>query len=127
MKVAVTLSGRIIRLEPPMRLLLLEITRRADGFSFKVAPADAVAISGFSLISRAPVSEYSSDAVHLQTITTAVVARFPLIGEINLDSVHEAYKIMPTEVASLITFSPGDQYSVVVVGESVHEMDVVAS
>jgi hypothetical protein len=127
MTLHITLSRRIIRIEPPQHLLLLEITRQLDGFSFKVAPASAVETSGFSLISRSAVSALPREASQLETIATAVAARFPLISEIDISSIPEAYKIMPASVASLIMFSPGDQYAVTVVSDAVHELDVVAS
>jgi hypothetical protein len=87
----VVLSRRVVRLEPPQQLLLLEVTRRSDGFSFKIVPADAVETSEVRLVSRSLVSEHRSEADAVQAVAAAAIAGFTLIGELDISEIPEGY------------------------------------
>jgi len=130
----VELSQHTITLEPPQRLLMLEVTSQERGFCMRMFPAGGVELNDLRLVSktRVPVSttgadrETNFDVFDSIAMMHRLSAAFPQLAEIDVRNVPQEYDITFGNVASPFHFESGERYRISGVGEHVWETTAVA-
>lgn len=130
----VTLSQHTITLEPPQRLLMLEVTNEDHGLCLRMFPAGGVEVNDMRLVSRTPVPASmagAGDGTNFGAFdSTAMMRRlseaFPQLAEIDVRKVPAEYDITFGQVASPFRFKSGERYRISGVGEHVWEATAVA-
>ncbi|HEV7242604.1 MAG TPA: hypothetical protein VGQ36_25465 [Thermoanaerobaculia bacterium] len=131
---SVELSQQTIKLEPPQRLLLLEVISDEHGLCLRMFPAGGAEIKGLSLVSRIPVpvsmtaacGRSDTNAFDSMAMMARLSEAFPELAEIDLSKIPAAYDITFGQVASPFFFKSGARYRASGVGEHVWETTVVA-
>ena len=130
----VELSQYTITLEPPQRLLMLEVTSEERGFCLRMFPAGGVEVDDMRLVSKTPVpasaagagDEASFAAFDSTAMMRRVSEAFPQLGEIDVRNVPAEYDIRFGRVDSPFRFESGERYRISGVGEHVWETTAVA-
>jgi len=130
----VTLSQHTIALEPPQRLLMLEVTSEEHGFCLRMFPAGGVEVNDLKLVSKTPVpvprtgagGEATFDAFDSMAMMRRLSEAFPQLAEIDVRSVPQEYDISFGKVASPFHFETGERYRISGAGEQVWETTAVA-
>ena len=126
----VELSEHTIRLEPPQRLLMLEVTREEQGLCLRMFPAGGVEVNDLKLVSKTPVPVSTTGAGVDALESTAMMRRlseaFPQLAEIDVRNVPQEYDITLGQVVSPFRFESGERYRISGVGEQVWETTAVA-
>ena len=130
----VDLSQHVITLEPPQRLLMLEVTSEKYGFCLRVFPAGGVEGNNLSLISKTPlpISKTAAnggphfDAFDSMAMMRRLTEAFPELAEIDVRNVPPEYDITFGRVVSPFRFQSGERYRISGVGEHVWETTAVA-
>jgi hypothetical protein len=130
----VELSQHTIKLEPPQRLLMLEVTSR-DHLCFRMFPAGGVEVNDLRLVSKAPVPASMAgtgdgtnfDAFDSMAMMCRLSEAFPQLAEIDVREVPPEYDITFGQVASPFSFESGERYRISGIGERVWETTAVAS
>ncbi len=130
----VALSQHTITLEPPQRLLMLEVMNEAHGLCLRIFPAGGVEVNDLRLVSKTPVPasmEGAGDGTNFAAFdSTAMMRRlseaFPQLAEIDVRNVPPEYDIRFGQEASPFRFKPGELYRISGVGEHVWETTAVA-
>ena len=130
----VELSQHTITLEPPQRLLMLEVTSEERGFCLRMFPAGGVEVNDLRLVSKTPVpvsttgagGETNFDAFDSMAMMRRLSEAFPQLGEIDVRKVPAEYDITFGPVESPFRFESGEQYRISGVGEHVWETTAVA-
>jgi hypothetical protein len=130
----VELSQHTITLEPPQRLLTLEVTTEEDGFCLRMFPAGGVEVNNLRLVSktRLPAStmgagdEMKSGAFESMAMMRRLSEAFPQLAEIDVRKVPPEYDITFGHVATPFRFESGQRYRISGVGEQVWETTAVA-
>lgn len=130
----VELSQHTITLEPPQRLLMLEVTSEERGFCLRMFPAGGVEVNDLRLVSKTPVPSSTTsagggtnfDAFDSMAMMRRLSEAFPELAEIDVRSVPHEYDIIFGRVASPFHFESGERYRISGVGEQVWETTTVA-
>jgi len=130
----VELSQHTIKLEPPQRLLMLEVTSEDRGLCLRMFPAGGVEVNDLRLVSKAPVPASmagAGDGTNFGVFdSTAMMRRlseaFPQLAEIDVNKVPSEYDISFGQLASPFRFESGERYHISGVGEHVWETTAVA-
>ena len=129
----VELSQHTIKLEPPQRLLMLEVTREEQGLCLRMFPAGGVEVNDLKLVSKTPVPVTTTgagggtfDAFESTAMMRRLSEAFPQLGEIDVRKVPTEYDITFGQVESPFHFESGERYRISGVGEHVWETTAVA-
>jgi hypothetical protein len=130
----VELSQHTITLEPPQRLLMLEVTSEERGFCLRMFPAGGVEVNDLKLVSKTPVPVSTTgaggatnfDAFDSMAMMRRLSEAFPQLGEIDVRKVPAEYDITFGQVESPFRFESGERYRISGVGEHVWETTAVA-
>ena len=130
----VELSQHTIKLEPPQRLLMLEVTREGQGLCLRMFPAGGVEVNDLKLVSKTPVPVSTTgagggtnfDAFDSMAMMRRLSEAFPQLAEIDVRTVPPEYDITFGQVASPFRFESGERYRISGVGEHVWETTAVA-
>lgn len=130
----VELSQHTITLEPPQRLLMLEVTSEDRGLCLRMFPAGGVAVNDLRLVSKTPVPASTAgagdgpsfDAFDSMAMMRRLSEAFPQLGEIDVRKVPAEYDITFGRVGSPFHFESGERYCISGVGEHVWETIAVA-
>jgi hypothetical protein len=127
----VELSQHTIKLEPPQRLLMLEVTSEEHGFCLRMFPADGVEANDLRLLSKSPGPVSSTGASAAMEFDSMSLMRrlseaFPQLGEIDVRNVPQEYRMTFGSVGSHFHFQSGECYRISGVGEHVWETTAIA-
>jgi hypothetical protein len=128
----VELSQHTITLEPPQRLLMLEVTSEKHGLCLRMFPAGGVDDNHLRLVSKTPVpistmgAGTEFDAFDSMAMMRRLSEAFPLLAEIDVRKVPPAYDITFGQLAYQFHFESGERYRISGVGEYVWETTAVA-
>lgn len=130
----VELSQHTITLEPPQRLLMLEVTSEDHGLCLRMFPAGGVEVNDMRLVSKTPVPASAAgagDGASFAAFDSMAMMRrlseaFPQLGEIDVRKVPAGYDITFGRAESPFRFESGERYRISGVGEHVWETTAVA-
>jgi len=130
----VELSQHTIALEPPQRLLMLEVTSEERGFCLRMFPAGGVEVNDLRLVSKTPVLVSTTgagggtnfDAFDSMAMMRRLSEAFPQLAVFDVRKVPPEYDVTFGQVVSPFRFESGERYRISGVGEHVWETTAVA-
>lgn len=111
----VELSQHMIKLEPPQRLLMLEVTSEEHGFYLRMFPANGVEVDGLRLVGHSPVPVATTGGgggLESLALMRRLSEAFPQLSEIDVRNVPQEYRITFGSMESLPHFEPGERYRI---------------
>lgn len=121
---SVELSQYTITLEPPQRLLMLEVTSEKHGFCLRMFPSGGMEVNDLRLVSKThvPVSskgasgETGFDAFDSMAMMRRLSEAFPQLAEIDVRKIPREYDVTFGKAASPLRFESGERYHISGVG-----------
>ncbi len=127
MNVVISLADHCITIEPPQRVLLLQVTRESDGRELTILHASGNAydgeLSSQPIVKAALPRDEADDRP--SGIPTIVLQQFPETSVFDLSRLPTGYT-METEEKEPFTFRRGESYSVSVVSDRIVQARIVA-
>jgi hypothetical protein len=128
----IELHRRQIRLQPPQRVALIEVTRIVDGVSFKVIHVSGHESDDASQPIPGPatpemvqwVAELQSEQLEAKDVQAE---QFPIVEALDLTELPVEYRLVPEELSKNFEFTPGEDFQVFVIGDEIVETIVTAS
>lgn len=113
---------------PPLHVQMLVITRQSDGIVLKVVPRQSTEVANVRLAFRQRLVSVKPPQIAELTSTPAgtMATGFPLLVELTLTNLPDAYKTVSNLTAGAFQFISGESYIVAVVSEAVCEFNVIA-
>lgn len=125
----VELSQHTIKLEPPQRLLMLEVVSEKHGFCLRMFPADGVEVNGLRLVSKSSAlvaTTGTGGGMESMALMRRLSEAFPTARRDRCEEIPQEYRITFGSVESSSHFEPGERYRISGVGEQVWETTAVA-
>ena len=129
MNVVIIVAGYCITIEPPQRVLLLQVTCESDGSGLTIFHVSGNVYDG-ELLSARPLAKTSlprDETVDRPSgVPSIVLQQFPSISVFDLSRLPADYKMEPDERGEPFVFRRGETYIVSVVSDRIVETRVAA-
>ncbi len=130
--ITIELADQTITINPPQRLLLLEVTsipRELDGVLKILHVSGREDETDFELIWKTPTQSdlsHPPDGVVPSLVPRRYLDTIPLVATLRLRDLPAEYRSLPMDLAARFRFRAGHNYSVIMLSEVLLEMTITA-